>query len=85
MRVIGPVQEMSAYGIELSDLKASINGKDIPEEVKGRLLGLHEENVQVKEQLKTTQEKLSKARAVSCDVLDEHFLFSTVVVYQRPR
>ena len=60
-----PPSGMSAHD-KISDLKASINGKDIPEEVKGRLLSLHEENIQVKEQLKTTQEKLSKARVVNC-------------------
>jgi len=46
-----------------SDLKTSLNGKDLPEDIKARLLKLHEENVQMAEQLKTTQDKLNKARA----------------------
>jgi protein HOOK3 len=36
----------------------------VPEDIKARLLAMHEENVNVKEQLKTAQEKLVKARAV---------------------
>lgn len=48
----------------VSDLRASISGKGVPEDVKSRVLGLHEDNVQLKEQLKTVQDKLSKARAV---------------------
>ena len=47
-----------------SNLKASINGKDIPEDIKARLLSLHEENLLLKEHLKTIQEKLNKAKAV---------------------
>ena len=49
----------------LSDLRLSINGKDVPEDVKARLLKLHEENIALKEQLSTTQSKLTKAKAVS--------------------
>jgi protein HOOK3 len=47
-----------------SDLRASLNGKGVPEDIKARLLAMHEENLNVKEQLKTAQEKLVKARAV---------------------
>lgn len=47
-----------------SDLRASLSGKDVPEDIKARLLAMHEDNVNVKEQLKTAQEKLVKARAV---------------------
>lgn len=47
------------------DLRASLGGKDLPEEAKAKFLSLHEDNVQLKEQLKTSQEKLQKARAVS--------------------
>ena len=47
-----------------SDLRASISGKGVPEDVKSRVLGLHEDNVQLKEQLKTVQDKLTKARTV---------------------
>lgn len=47
-----------------SDLRASLSGKDIPEDIKARLLRMHEDNVQLQEQLKTAQEKLVKARSV---------------------
>jgi protein HOOK3 len=47
-----------------SDLRASMSGKGVPEDVKSRVLGLHEDNVQLREQLKTVQDKLTKARAV---------------------
>jgi protein HOOK3 len=47
-----------------SDLRASLSGKDVPEDIKARLLTLHEDNVVVKEQLKTAQDKLAKARQV---------------------
>lgn len=47
-----------------SDLRASISGKDLPEDIKSRLLALHEENVNLKESVKTVQEKLTKAKAV---------------------
>ncbi|EPT01820.1 hypothetical protein FOMPIDRAFT_146747 [Fomitopsis schrenkii] len=46
----------------IGDLRASLSGKDVPEDIKSRLLALHEENIQYKEQLKTTQDKLLKAR-----------------------
>ncbi|KZT66817.1 HOOK-domain-containing protein [Daedalea quercina L-15889] len=46
----------------IGDLRASLSGKDVPEDIKARLLALHEENIQCKEQLKTTQDKLLKAR-----------------------
>jgi protein HOOK3 len=46
------------------DLRASLSGKDVPEDVKSRLLALHEDNLNVKEQLKTTQDKLAKAKTV---------------------
>lgn len=47
-----------------SDLRASISGKDLPEDVKTRLLSLHEDNVHLKEQLKTQSERLVKAKSV---------------------
>ncbi|KAH9831013.1 HOOK-domain-containing protein [Rhodofomes roseus] len=46
----------------IGDLRASLSGKDVPEDIKARLLALHEENIQSKEQLRTTQDKLLKAR-----------------------
>jgi len=41
-----------------------MSGQGVPETVKSRVLGLHEDNVQLREQLKTVQDKLNKARAV---------------------
>ena len=46
-----------------SDLRASLSGKDVPEDVRQKMLGLHEENISLKEQYKTSQEKLTKAKA----------------------
>lgn len=47
-----------------SELRSSMSGKGVPEDVKSRVLGLHEDNVQLREQLKTVQDKLTKARTV---------------------
>ena len=47
---------------EFLDRKASFAGKDLPEEVKTGLLGLHEENIQLKEQIRTTQMRLNRAK-----------------------
>ncbi|KAI0822627.1 HOOK-domain-containing protein [Trametes gibbosa] len=47
----------------IGDLRASISGKDVPEDIKQRMLALHEENISFKEQYKTAQEKLVKAKA----------------------
>jgi protein HOOK3 len=52
------------HSVFSSDLRATFSGKNIPEDIKSRLLALHEENVNLKEQNKTAQEKLVKARAV---------------------
>lgn len=49
-------------------MRASLSGKDVPEDIKSRLLALHEENVALKESYKTAQEKLLKARTV-CRIL----------------
>lgn len=48
----------------IGDLRASMSGKDLPEDIKQRMLALHEENISLKEQYKTAQEKLVKAKAV---------------------
>lgn len=61
-RLVG-CTERGLWGLG-SDLRASLSGKDVPEDIKARLLALHEENIQYKEQLKTTQDKLLKARTV---------------------
>lgn len=45
-----------------SDLRASLNGKGVPEDIKARMLALHEENVTLKESYKTAQDKLQKAK-----------------------
>ncbi|KAF8275193.1 HOOK-domain-containing protein [Lactarius quietus] len=60
---IGQREKMLQRERDFGDLRASISGKGVPEDVKSRVLGLHEDNVQLKEQLKTVQDKLSKARA----------------------
>ncbi len=59
---LGQRERMLEREREFTDLRASFAGKDLPEEVKTRLLGLHEENIQLKEQIKTTNEKLNRAK-----------------------
>ncbi|KIO13170.1 hypothetical protein M404DRAFT_12217 [Pisolithus tinctorius Marx 270] len=59
---IGQREKMLQRERAFMDLRASISGRDVPEDVKARLLALHEDNQNVKEQLKTTQEKLAKAK-----------------------
>lgn len=59
---LGQRERMLERERDFVDLKASFAGKDLPEEVKTRLLGLHEENIQLKEQIKTSQEKLNRAK-----------------------
>jgi hypothetical protein len=58
--------------VSSSDLRASITGKDLPEDIKSRLLALHEENVNLKESAKTAQERLAKAKAVCLPLLCIH-------------
>ncbi|KAJ3741976.1 HOOK protein-domain-containing protein [Lentinula detonsa] len=66
-RDFGYVDAVSEFRITAdtlsSDLRASLSGKDLPEDTKQRLLALHEDNVMLKESLKTTNEKLTKAKA----------------------
>ncbi|KAL4074574.1 HOOK protein-domain-containing protein [Scleroderma yunnanense] len=59
---IGQRERMLQRERDFGDLRASISGRDVPEDIKARLLALHEESQNVKEQLKTTQEKLAKAK-----------------------
>ncbi|KAH7906479.1 HOOK-domain-containing protein [Hygrophoropsis aurantiaca] len=59
---IGQREKMLQRERDFGDLRASISGRDVPEDIKARLLALHEENLNVKEQLKTVQDKLAKAR-----------------------
>ena len=49
------------------ELRSSLSGKDIPEDIKARMLKMHEDIVQLQEQLRTSQDKLTKARTVSPD------------------
>jgi len=57
-----------------------MSGQGVPENVKSRVLGLHEDNVQLREQLKTVQDKLNKARAVRPSFSFYHALFSVCVL-----
>ncbi|KIY43716.1 HOOK-domain-containing protein [Fistulina hepatica ATCC 64428] len=47
---------------DFGDLRRSLAGKDLPEDIKARMLALHEENENLKEVNKTAQDKLQKAR-----------------------
>ncbi|KAH7341569.1 HOOK protein-domain-containing protein [Rhizoctonia solani] len=60
---IGQREKMLERERHFGDLRASLGGKELPEEAKAKFLALHEETVQLKEQLKTVQEKYQKARA----------------------
>lgn len=63
--VVEPVEKKSTlFWRPLRDFRQTLSGEDIPEEFKQRLLILHEENVTLKENLKTAQDKLAKARQV---------------------
>ncbi|KLO12019.1 HOOK-domain-containing protein, partial [Schizopora paradoxa] len=59
---IGQRERMLERERNFSNLRLSVNSKDIPEDVKQRLLKLHEDNIQLQEQLNVSQEKLAKAR-----------------------
>jgi protein HOOK3 len=54
-----------------SDLRATLSGRDLPEDVKQRLLAMHEENLNLKESYKTATDKLNKAKQV-CIYLISH-------------
>jgi hypothetical protein len=47
-----------------SDLRATLAGKDLPEDIKQKMLGMHEDIVILKESLKTATDKLNKAKQV---------------------
>jgi hypothetical protein len=55
---------MNISNVKCSDLRASISGKDLPEDIKQRLLSMHEENLNLKESQKTLLDKLTKAKQV---------------------
>ncbi|KAE9407030.1 HOOK-domain-containing protein [Gymnopus androsaceus JB14] len=59
---IGQREKMLQRERDFGDLRASLSGKDLPEDIKQRLLALHEDNVTLKESLKTANEKLTKAK-----------------------
>ncbi|KAJ7849065.1 HOOK protein-domain-containing protein [Mycena olivaceomarginata] len=60
---IGHREKMLQRERDFGDLRASLSGKDLPEDIKSRLLALHEENVNLKESSKTAQAQLAKARS----------------------
>lgn len=68
---IGHREKMLQRERDFGDLRASISGKDLPEDIKARLLALHEENLVLKENVKTANDKLVKARQV--DITHTHF------------
>lgn len=51
------------------NLRRTIAGKDLPEDAKAQLISLHEEVGVLKDQLKDSQEKLHKAKAVCTFIL----------------
>ncbi|KAJ7632297.1 HOOK protein-domain-containing protein [Roridomyces roridus] len=60
---IGHREKMLQRERDFGDLRATLSGKDLPEDIKSRLLALHEDNVNLKEANKTAQAQLTKARA----------------------
>ncbi|KAF7322701.1 hypothetical protein HMN09_00048900 [Mycena chlorophos] len=60
---IGHREKMLQRERDFGDLRATLSGKDLPEDIKSRLLAMHEENVNLKESNKTSQAQLQKARA----------------------
>lgn len=82
-----PRSELVLISLTRSDLRATLNGKELPEDIKARLLKMHEDNVILKEQLSTTQSKLTKARNVRqiYEFCLNHLLNSTSLVYQTAR
>ncbi|KAJ3563188.1 hypothetical protein NP233_g9106 [Leucocoprinus birnbaumii] len=59
---IGHREKMLQRERDFGDLRATLSGKDLPEDIKARLLSLHEDNLIYKEQNKTLNDKLAKAR-----------------------
>ncbi|KAG8811256.1 hypothetical protein FRC17_002555 [Serendipita sp. 399] len=62
---LGQRERMLEREREMGDLRMVLAGKDIPEDVKAKLMALHDEKEMVKDQLKTANEKLVKARQVA--------------------
>ncbi|EJD53364.1 HOOK-domain-containing protein, partial [Auricularia subglabra TFB-10046 SS5] len=59
---IGQREKMLERERDIGDLRASLSGRDLPPDIKNRLLNQHEEVVRLTEAYKTAQEKLLKAR-----------------------
>ncbi|KAG8879922.1 hypothetical protein FRB98_005456 [Tulasnella sp. 332] len=59
---IGHREKMLEREKTFGDLRAVISGKGLPDEAKAKLLAMHEDNVNLAETLKTTQQKLAKTR-----------------------
>ncbi|KZT62345.1 HOOK-domain-containing protein [Calocera cornea HHB12733] len=59
---IGQREAMLRRERDIGDLRASIAGKDLPEDTKKRLIELAEENARLKEEAKVERQKLIKAR-----------------------
>lgn len=64
-RILRPSRDAHSSYVS-SDLRASLNGRDLPEEDKTRMLNMHEKMVRLEEEQRTTKEQLLKARAVCC-------------------
>ncbi|KAF8510223.1 HOOK-domain-containing protein [Hysterangium stoloniferum] len=60
---IGQRERMLERERDYGNLRASLKGRDLPEEEKARMLEMHEKAVRTEEELKTTKEQLLKARA----------------------
>ncbi|KAF8964103.1 HOOK protein-domain-containing protein [Flammula alnicola] len=59
---IGQREKMLQRERDFGDLRATLAGKDVPEDIKQRLLAMHEENLNLKESYKTATDKLNKAK-----------------------
>jgi protein HOOK3 len=59
---IGQREKMLQRERDIGDLRAAMSGRDLPEDIKSRILGQHEDNIQLQEQIKTLNDKLLKAK-----------------------
>jgi protein HOOK3 len=59
---IGQREKMLQRERDFGDLRATLAGKDLPEDIKQKMLGMHEDIVILKESLKTATDKLNKAK-----------------------
>jgi protein HOOK3 len=66
---IGHREKMLQRERDFGDLRASLSGKDLPEDVKARLLSMHEESLVLSQSIKTANDKLAKARQVKLQSL----------------